>query len=663
MRARFLNGKGEMATAMRAFDWAATSLGQPESWPRSMKTLVGLMLTAKQAMFLAWGPEQLMLYNDAYAELLGPKHPCLAERLDTVWSDVWADIEPLVAQVFEGDPVHMDDITLFVDRHGRSEETHFAFSYTPVFGEDGTVLGLFCPTRDTTAQVMNEREVAASRAAAEAANLAKSTFIANMSHELRTPLSAIIGYSEMLQEEIAEGVSPDELAVDVAKIENNARHLLGLINDVLDLSKVESGKMEVFAEDFPVETMLHDLSSTVRTLIDKKNNSLVVEVAQDVGTMRSDLTKVRQILLNLLGNAAKFTEAGTITLSASRVGEGATAALRFAVRDSGIGMTEEQVSRLFQRFAQADASTTRRFGGTGLGLSLTRAFTDMLGGTVEVSSVEGAGSTFTVILPATFVSATTEPDTAEPAHPAGAPGHDLVLVIDDDANQRALMTRFLAREGFAARTAGDGPAGLALARQLKPRAILLDVMMPGLDGWSVLSALKADPELEAIPVVMVTFVEQRALAASLGAADYVLKPVKWDRFKSVMDRYRPSGSEVLVIDDDEDQRARLRDMLERDHWTVSEAANGQDGLDRLAERRPDVVLLDLTMPVMDGFTFLERLREREGCDHLPVVVLTALHLTRDDRRRLQGTSQILNKGDVSLRALGEKLHHAAQHGA
>ncbi|MGI4811493.1 MAG: response regulator, partial [Janthinobacterium lividum] len=352
-------------------------------------------------------------------------------------------------------------------------------------------------------------------------------------------------------------------------------------------------------------------------------------------------------------------------LAVSQEGAGTDAAMNFVVRDTGIGMTEEQLSRLFQRFSQADASTTRRFGGTGLGLSLTRVLVEMLGGTVSVTSVEGQGSTFSVSLPSTYQP--TEEALAENAPSADLADHtskqDLVLVIDDDANQRALMTRFLHREGFAAQTAENGIVGLELARTLKPRAILCDVMMPGLDGWSVLNALKDDPELAAIPVVMVTFVEQRALAASLGAAGYVLKPVQWERFKLVMDRYRSSGGNVLVVDDDEDTRHRVREMLERDGWAVAEAENGLEGLQQLETKRPDVVLLDLTMPVMDGFTFLEKMRGIAQTADVPVVVLTALDLTREDRRRLQGASQILNKGDVSLRTLGEKLHAAASKNA
>ena len=283
--------------------------------------------------------------------------------------------------------------------------------------------------------------VEAARAAAEEANRAKSTFIANMSHELRTPLSAIIGYSEMLQEEIEDSGDPGGLGRDMGKIESNARHLLGLINDVLDLSKVESGKMDVFAETFDVAEMVRDVAATVQGLVGKKGNTLVLRLDAALGDMHSDVTKIRQVLLNLLSNAAKFTEHGTVTLSVERSpGPGGSDWVAFAVRDAGIGMTEEQLAKLFQRFQQADASTTRKFGGTGLGLALTKAFSTMLGGDVEVLSTPGSGSTFTVRLPASIapqraIQAGDQPD--EPAAQQAA--RDVVLVIDDDPAQRELM--------------------------------------------------------------------------------------------------------------------------------------------------------------------------------------------------------------------------------
>ena len=503
---------------------------------------------------------------------------------------------------------------------------------------------------DITERKMAVEELSAARDAAEAANRAKSQFLANMSHELRTPLSAVIGYSEMLEEEM-EDTAPN-LLPDIRKVQSNARHLLSLINDVLDLSKIEAERMTVFAEPFEVDHLLQDVAATADALIKQKDNTLVVDVATGLGAMHTDQVKLRQCLLNLVSNAAKFTEAGTITLRVRRDGD----AVEFAVIDNGIGMTPEQVEKLFERFTQADVSTTRRFGGTGLGLAITRAFCRLLGGDVTVSSVAGTGSTFTIRVPATL------PEQAPESH--SAPGHvdgnrEIVLLIDDDAAQRDLLTRFLEREGFAVRTASDGQTGIDLARAIRPRAILLDVMMPQMDGWTVLKMLKADPDVGGIPVVMVTFVNEPALSQSLGAADFVSKPVAWDRLKSVMERFRGDGGDILVVDDDPDARGRLRTVLKRDGWTVAEAANGQEALAAVAIRVPQLILLDLTMPVMDGFTFLHALRERPGCADVPVVVLTARDLNADERRRLAGADRVLQKGQTDLRTLAGEIRTLA----
>ncbi|MDP9097281.1 MAG: response regulator, partial [Pseudomonadota bacterium] len=511
----------------------------------------------------------------------------------------------------------------------------------------GSILGWFGSNTDITAMRDAEQSQVAALDEAEAANLAKSLFLANMSHELRTPLSAIIGYSEMLIEEVEDGADTDQVVSDVRKIESNARHLLGLINDVLDLSKVESGKMEAFGETFDIAAVATDVAATVTTLVEKNGNTLDLRLADALGTMHSDVTRIRQMLLNLLSNAAKFTSNGQITLAVSREAE----IVRFAVTDTGLGMTEEQLAKLFQRFQQADASTTRKFGGTGLGLSLTRVFSQLLGGDVEVTSAPGQGSTFSIVLPVTL------PPPAVPDEPApDLPGdRNTVLVIDDDQTQRELASRFLERTGFAPVTAPDGATGLALARDLQPHAILLDVTMPGLDGWSVLSTLKADPATANIPVIMVSLVDAQPLAESLGAADYVMKPVEWDRLRSVLDRFREAEGDILVVDDDKDLRERMRRILEAHGWSVSEAANGTAALDHVDHALPRVILLDLNMPKMDGFEFLKLLRERPGCGTVPVVVLSAKDLTLDDRRRLRGADQVLNKSSTSLNELANKL--------
>ncbi len=499
------------------------------------------------------------------------------------------------------------------------------------------------------------REAEEARAAADAASQAKSAFLANMSHELRTPLNAIIGYSEMLLDEI-EDVGQKAFGPDLEKIRAAGKHLLALINELLDLSKIEAGKMTLYLEPFEVGTMLDDVVATVKPLIEKRGNRLEVSGAAACGTMRADLTKVRQTLFNLLSNAAKFTEHGVIRLEARRHAADGREWLTFRVADSGIGMTPEQMGKLFQAFGQADASTTRQYGGTGLGLAISRRFCRMMGGDVTVESTPGRGSIFTVTLPAEIDPAlAAEPTAPAAAAPRPAPAAGpTVLVIDDDPAVLDLMQRFLAKEGFTVRIAASGPDGLALARELRPAAITLDVMMPGMDGWAVLAALKADPALAPIPVVMVTILDDKEMGFALGAVECLTKPVDRARLLEVVTRVRPGASAgpVLVVDDDPEMRAMLRRALEKDGLAVVEAEHGRAALARLAERRPALVLLDLVMPVMDGFAFLAELRRTPEGRAIPIVVLTARDLTPEDRQRLQGdVEHVVRKGAYSREEL------------
>ncbi|RIX99636.1 response regulator [Aureimonas flava] len=534
----------------------------------------------------------------------------------------------------------------------------------PIRDETGRIVRWFGTNTDITSQRAAEQELAAAKEAAENANRAKSQFIANMSHELRTPLSAVIGYAEMLEEEV-EDLGEAHLLTDLKKIEQNARHLLSLINDVLDLSKIEAERMDVYAESFALSDVLDEVASTVGSLIAKKENRLAVEKDGELGEMHTDQVKLRQCLINLLSNAAKFTENGTITLSASREPQDGGDWIRFEVTDTGIGMTPEQVERLFERFAQADESTTRKFGGTGLGLAITRAFCRLLGGDIGVTSEAGHGTTFTIRIPAEVEQPAEEalPAAGEPNASDGGAG--LVLAIDDDPHARELVTRFLLREGFSVRTAADGLSGLEMARLLKPDVILLDVTMPKMDGWAVLTELKGDPDVSDIPVVMITIIDEHSLGYALGAADYLLKPVEWNRLKAVLDRFRTTDNGViLAVDDDQDGLHRTATMLEREGLSVITALNGREALARMEEARPSLILLDLVMPEMDGFGFLRAMRGREDWRDIPVVVLTSKDLSAEEMRFLHGKAEdIFSKGDVNLRDLAAQIRVMVGQGA
>ncbi len=535
-----------------------------------------------------------------------------------------------------------------------------------------------------------EESLVVAKEEAERAARVKSDFITNISHEFRTPLNAVLGYCEILQYELKKMNRPDFLE-DLKAIESSGRHLLELLNDVLDFSKIQVGKMDVNLETFKVIQLAEEVMATIRPLAGKNRNTISVTYQGFVNTMFSDPKRVRQVLLNLLSNACKFTEAGSVTLKVSNQTEKDCEWVTFAVTDTGIGVKPEMVPQLFQEFTQADSSTSRKYGGTGLGLAISRRLCQMLGGNITVESEPGKGSVFTVKLPAdaTYVgmppgtsareSASWEepgeiplPQTAESfaelavpsckteeITPVARESVKTVLAIDDDPILGDLIRRFLDKEGFHVHTAANGMEGLRLAGELKPDIITLDVMMPEMDGWTVLSKLKEDPLLSGVPVVVLSLVDGRERALKCGAAEFITKPIDWDHFIQVINKQKKpeaTAISILVVEDDETNRGALCRVLKREGWKVIEATDGGSALKAMESEKPGLILLDLIMPEINGFDFLVKIGQNGHWGDIPIIVLTAKELTNDESERLDKRVDCLfQKGDYTRNELVEKI--------
>lgn len=606
----------------------------------------------------SWNRGAAVMYGYSEAEMVG------TSILRLIPPESRGDWQAILRRVAEGEAVRNQE-AIWLSKDGRTID--ISLTVSPIRNSTSEIVGISTIGHDIGESKRNEeslriwaeelkettRESVQRKREAEEASRAKSQFLANMSHELRTPLNAIIGYSEMLQED-AGALGQASMLADLDRIRLAGKHLLKLINDVLDLSKVEFGKMDVFIEPFDIAPFVEEVASTVKPLVEQNGNALSIDCDSEIGQMRSDRTKVRQCLFNLLSNAAKFTNNGQIALKVSRLAEGRQSWLRFEVRDSGIGISKEQLEKVFDAFVQAETSTSRKYGGTGLGLTLTKGFCELLGGQLLVESEIGRGSTFILKMPAQ----TDDPERGSPALAAGEAGSgrdaqrtmemdtDTVLIVDDDPAVGDMIGRFLEGEGFSVVSASTGEDGLALAIKHRPTAVILDVMLPGMDGWDVLSAMKREQALADIPVVMVSMMENREMGYALGVSGYLTKPIDRHRLLAILEKYRTAvPGTILVVDDDPAVARFVTDLVQETPWDVVAAESGCAGVRWLANSRPEVILLDLLLPDADGFAFIRELEDKEEWDGIPVIVLTAKDLTAEERRRMNGSvERIFTKG-------------------
>lgn len=543
----------------------------------------------------------------------------------------------------------------FHNRKKNGETFWVSSSISVLMNEEKEITHFIAVQEDITDRKAYEVELAQAKDEAESANQAKSSFLANMSHELRTPLNAIIGYSEILIED-AEDEGHAQSLPDLQKIRTAGKHLLTLINDVLDLSKIEAGKMDLFLEQVNLPNLIDEVVGMIQPLVEKNNNTLHVNIENGFELFHTDQTKIRQALFNLLSNASKFTNQGKIYLEIEKVINAENKWAMFRVRDTGIGMTDQQIQKLFNPFTQADSSTTRKYGGTGLGLTITQKFCQLMGGRITVESEPTAGSQFTIWLPL-------EPkkkETKEITQASKRNRSGTILVIDDDVQTREMMLRYLTREGYKVYLAADGPTGLELAKRFKPDLITLDVIMPDMDGWSVLTELKSDPETSTIPVAIISMVENRNKGFTFGVADYLVKPVDRKLVSQLISRYRkPNGeTRVLVIEDEPDIREQLQRVLNKDGYMVDTAENGKVALEKLKEQLPSVILLDLMMPEMDGFEFAAHMHTSHEWSQIPIIVLTARDITAEDHAILNGNVQkILQKSSYDIETLLHEIQN------
>ena len=532
-----------------------------------------------------------------------------------------------------------------------------------------------------------EESLVLAKEEAEAGARAKSEFLANMSHEIRTPLNAILGYGEILQFEARKLQRPD-FVEDLKAIEFAGRHLLSLINEILVLSKIQAGKMEIHPEYFDLSQLIEEVVSTVRPLAQRKKNKLEVIKQELPESMNSDSSRIRQILLNLLGKSCKFTDEGEITLTVTRKIVDGVRWIYFTIGDTGIGIEPEKIPELFEEFAQADSSTTRKHGGTGLGLTISKRLSQLLGGDIQATSEMGKGASFTVFLPENFSQIKSfevegvsqwskwagrflddepiyksEENETRPLTLNLDPLLDYVLVIDNDEVVCNLIKRFLEKEGCKVEFAHNLKEGLRLAEEIRPLVIILDIMVEGFGGGEALAQFHNNPSIVNSSIILLT--EADTTSEMEGVTEYLSKPLDWDQFVTVFKKYqsKPTDFSIMIVEDDAINREALTRILNKGGWKVIEASDGPSAFELLnANKVPDMIFLDLILPSMNGFEFIVRLRQNQSWKNIPIVVNSAKELTLEEKGRLQGdVVKVFKKGDVTCGELLSEVRLIASH--
>jgi signal transduction histidine kinase/CheY-like chemotaxis protein len=507
-------------------------------------------------------------------------------------------------------------------------------------------------SRETMAELEQAREQANRQ------NVAKSQFLASMSHELRTPLNAILGYAMLLHEDALE-TGDSSAAADLDRIQVAGRSLLAIINDILDLAKIESGKSVIERGVVNIRDLVENVVRSCPPA-SRNGNDFEVDVSADAGILIGDGGKVRQCLLNLLQNAFKFTHKGQVTLKVEPTFQSTVAGIAFSVRDSGIGIDAAHQETLFEAFDRADSGTASKFGGAGLGLAITRRLARMMSGDCHVESEKNEGSTFTLWIPLSphgEEQKCATPVAAQVARPVERGSNPVALIIDDDESALDLMRRWLERNGYDVVAATDAESGLVLAREQRPDLILLDALLPGRSGYDMLPELSADPRLRRTPVILVTIDDDRARGLASGACDYLRKPLTEGRLLSVVDLYRArSSGDVLVIDDDDDAAELIKRSVEQIGFSSRRASDGLEGISMASEARPAAIVLDLLMPGLNGFEVIDRLSANKSLADVPLIVVSGCEISLPEHRRLEAAGhRFFTKGAATPREIVQSL--------